>query len=649
MRLLGTFPSHLNSFYYDQLLNLVNSEVLVGGYFGGSSFDASQVTALQALGKDFLSLSLPSAGDRSAADAINSPLGLLRARYDALSSEVSFMVDTIQGLSNDLRNEVSLLDSILAYSGSKLWSSRLAQMGSATSFSWSFEGGYNSVSVDISSSDPHTGLLYPSLPRIETILDCVDGLVYGGLRAPCVPRVFLPKNLTWNYSTMGQSETAYGQDWADLGILESAPRLVFTPTPTVQPERAAALFQVSGSVPGGSVPIYVNLHFVARTTVQTLVVTPGQVVPLSKFRLEEENTSVVSKTQSYVYGVDFTVTKDGYLTSLTLPAGIELDVHFEEYYPAYQCSVNQEVWSPVIMLDAARPYPDETTEFRALGIVNGNFPLTDETGVLTGLTMQLRGLPANEMIFIVSTPASSDYGMPATLQVDMARPAYMTGVSLTPYCSYPMRLTSVTCQSVTGPPTILFTGSVLVDKAMTIAFPRTSVRSLNLSFVQENYTDKQYTVDSPDQLRRDTLSRLQSVLPFSVQALTPSVPTVYHGAQYQFGVESIQGVDSSMASPLGILVTGPYRVAGRPEAMRLDLAEIGTSEVWSYAKSYSAEGAVLSSDLVETLLTPGLAVPVPTAFSLDRATIAYTDFYLKFILRTTSTVVSNFYFQVTHV
>jgi hypothetical protein len=207
----------------------------------------------------------------------------------------------------------------------------------------------------------------------------------------------------------------------------------------------------------------------------------------------------------------------------------------------------------------------------------------------------------------------------------------------------------ITCQGVTGTPVVLFQGSVLIDRPMVLSFPRTSVRSLTLSFTQKNYTIKQYSVATSDKLRRNTLNSLQSVLPFAIRTVAPVPPTLFDGTLYAFGFESILGVDWSSTTIPGVFVTGAYRIAGQPQILRVDTTTIGSVDTWLYSKSYSSTGQLVAANLTGTQLTSGAAIPVPITHVGATTPIAYTDYYLKYILRSVNAMVFNFFLQVTNV
>ena len=648
MKLLGNYSSNLNSFHYAALLALINQAISVGDYAGGKAFDTTAVQQLQQQGQDFESLPLPSAGQRVTDDSINNPLNLLAARYDALQSETSDFSTRVAVLISMLEKDTLLIDQIFAVAEVTDWASRLPQISNAAQFVWDFSAGHGAVSGDIPPVDPTTLATYPARPPQVCVFDCSNGEVHSGIAAPLNSRTFGVKELQWVFDSTGTTEDLYGNDWAELSLLEAGPKLVFSNQPTISPENLSSLIEVSGTVKGGSVPIYVNLQFLPRRRMQTVRLGLGESCKLTPYSVQPDESGIIANGQTYENTYDFTVTQDGTLTSVDLPVDTDLIVYFTEYFPAYQCSINQEDWSDPIMLDLGRPYPDDTTEYTPIALDAGRFPLTDELGTPTGLYMRLMGIPQTEQKFQVTTPAASSYGSKANLVIDLERPAYITGLTLSPFSSFPARLTGVTCEGSGLLPTVLFHGSVLFDRKMTVCFPRTVVRRLTLTFIQENYTFKEYTVDPPDKFRRDTLASLQAVLPFAVRRTAAGLPVSHRGALYEFGLEDIAGVDWNPQVP-GILVTGPYRVAGIPDVLSLALSTRGSVDTWLYSMSYSSAGQKVDENLTGTQLVSGTSIPVPLSDTLDRSLISYTDFYLKFISRSSDAIVEKFFLQVSHV
>jgi hypothetical protein len=646
MKLLGSYSSNLNAFHYEALLALLQESIASGDYAGGKGFDSTAAQDLQAQGKDFESLPLPAAGDRATDEEFNHPLNILSARYSALESETSDFLSRVNELLTMLEKDTALLDQILATAESQAWAAALPQLGNSTQFIWDFAGGYGAVTADIKAIDPRTSIEYSSRPPLVRIMDCATGTVHGGISAPLDTRSFAVKRLQWSYASDGETEELYGADWAKLALLERGPKLTFADTPTY----SADCVDVTGSVKGGTVPIYVNIHFIPRRASKTINLKKNETVKLCDYRVQPDEVDVLLGGQPYTQGVDFTVTQAGMLTSKDLPEGADLTVCYTEYFPAYQCSVNQLNWSNPVMLDSSRPYVDDETEFLPVALNGDKFPITDETGVPTGLYLRLKGVPQDEVSFQVTTPASNSYGARATLTVELEHPAYMTGVTLAPFSSYPATLERVVCHGVVAEPALLFDGSVVLDRKMTLNFERRMVRRLELTFTQTNYTLKEHTVDPPDKLRRDTLSSLQNVLPFAVRRTAPAVPKTYRGAQYEFGFESIQGEDWKAQVP-SVFVTGPYRVYGCPEIARLDLEKLGEVDAYLYFRAYNSAGTKIddNENSAAAQITPGTAIVVSLAESVTRPNVAYADLYLKFVFRSADALAKRFFLQVSRV
>src|SRR5258708_1433405 len=196
------------------------------------------------------------------------------------------------------------------------------------------------------------------------------------------------------------------------------------------------------------------------------------------------------------------------------------------------------------MLDQARPYPDDTTDFLPINIQNGLFPLSDELGVPLGLFLQVIGTPTSEMVLQITTPGSTTFGENAQLVVSLERAAYMSGLRLTPFTNFPVLIQSITAFGFTDNiQTVVLNTPLLLDRSVTIKFPRQLARKFSINVYQQNYSIKEYIAEAPDALRRDTLSNLQSTLPFSVQRPPAAVPQHFEGSMYEFGIQDIAAVD----------------------------------------------------------------------------------------------------------
>ena len=192
----------------------------------------------------------------------------------------------------------------------------------------------------------------------------------------------------------------------------------------------------------------------------------------------------------YFVNESFVIDDISNVTFMGLPDGDPFTVRFTEYYPAYQCSVNETIWSPLIMLDPARPYPDNETVFNPIQLtVNPQdnltlFPITDETGAPSGLTLEMIGKPISPYYFEVTTPAYSQCGATAVLET-IDNPTYTNSLNISPFSVYPTRLVKVetqgfeedTRQTIGAP-------NALVDRPMVLTFPTTLLQSVFLTFYQ---------------------------------------------------------------------------------------------------------------------------------------------------------------------
>jgi hypothetical protein len=368
---------------------------------------------------------------------------------------------------------------------------------------------------------------------------------------------------------------------------------------------------------------------------------------LNSLQVFPDSVSIYAGTKVYFATTDFSVDSSGSILFRDVPDASALTVLFTEKFPAYQCSVNNTDWSPVVMLDPVRPYPDDTTTFLPTNITNGRFPLTDELGTPVGLYMKVLQTPATDYLIRVTTPASGAQPGPiATLTVEFGTSSYMTGISVSPFTDQPLRLLILETQGFTADTRHnVYAGSQILDRQTTFTFPRQLVGKLFLTVAQENYSLKEYTQDPPDKLRRDTLSSLQAGLPFASRRVQPAPLLFHRGAQYDFGLEHIAGVDWSFQIP-GVYVSGPYRLSSCPEVIRFDASFIGSPQFYLCFRAYNSGGVQQDVQLQGLALTSGNSLVFPFASSLNRALVDHVDIFLKIAFRSASDIVERFAFQV---
>ncbi len=666
MQLLGNYQSNLTAYLYEQLLAQLETDISAGEYGGGTLFDTSAAQTIQAEGQSFSTLTLPAAGNTAYVTDVNTPVQTLQARYNAITSEVENMQSTITALLSTIQKESDLIDKTIAAAEIEVWGSQRPYLPTSQVSLWNFESGHGSTSEVYPTTggatyqtDPTNGVAYLTpVPDVSYVLSG-DSTATQGIGSPTIHRNIPVKDIAWSFtpnSGQTQYETIYSNDqtWAYLSTLEPSPILTFgAPVIAVQLPvggSAAGLYTATGSVAGGSLPVYVRILFQPRQ--QNIIVTNligNQVIKLSPFNVTADTVQVFTPTKVFTQGLDYTVNQTSQLTVLLTCAlpGQNVTIMFEEYYPAYQCSIDQTHWSPIFMLDQNRPYPDDTTDFIPIDIQNGNFPLFDELGVPLGLYLQVIGSSTNvaaagEMVLLVTTPGSGTFGETAQLTITLQQTVYMNGLHLEPFTNFSPTITSIVALGFTDAnQTIVVSTPFILDRAVTFKFARQLVRSFVVTFAQTNYALKEYLVQAPDTLRRDTLAQLQSSLPFSVQRPQPGIPQHFEGALYEFGVQNIAAYDDLPNLP-GVFSSGPYLVQGTPEVIRLDceLTNMSTNAVYLGYISYDANDAVLEQN--EIAFTPGTTILYPGAFVAD-----HVDFFVKFVFRNELSVAQALQLQVT--
>lgn len=355
---------------------------------------------------------------------------------------------------------------------------------------------------------------------------------------------------------------------------------------------------------------------------------------------------------------DFVVDDISNITIMNLQDGTPYTVRFTESFPAYQCSVNETVWSPLVMLDPNRPYPDTETSFDPIQIgldAGGHrtlFPITDELGIPTGLTLQVVSRPQYEYYIQVTTPAQPQYGATAVLEIDLSRPTFMNGLVLTPFSGYPIRITKVETESfTTNTRQTVGIPNALIDRPMVLTFATTLLRKIFLTCYQENYNLSEYVVQPPDAIRRNTLFALQTVLPFNVRRPSRAVPIYYRGAQYTLGLEDLAGINDQAQLP-GIFIAGPHNYVGAPDIIRFDASVFDLPNFDAYVcyKAFDASGVLLDSNLNGIEIVPGqcMAFPYSSSSIVSLANIASVDIFLKFVFRSADVVLERYLLQVSH-
>jgi len=638
-------------------LALLNAAISSGDLGGGSSFDNASVLALEAQAQSFASLPTGTSGSRVTDDSFNYPISLLQARLSALEAEANSFTTVSGRLLDILSNETVLLDEILAGDALNQWAASIPQLLGAWAYGWDFSIGQGLKSASLTNVDPANLVVYnQELPTLS-VLNCTSGTLSTGLGAPQVVRTFPIKNASWSYYTTGIPQELYAPDmtWTQLDLLETLPRVAFSASPSAQvifPTGGlsiSGILSFTGQVPGGALPTYVRVLFYPRRNQMNANVSNGVALQLSSYSIDPNSVVVLSTTGSQLYSqaTDFNTDAVGTMTPIDIGVDVPVVVYFSEYWPAYQCSMDQANWSDIVMLDVNRPYRDDETQFAPVNIQDGLFPLTDETGTPTGLYFQPLVLLTKQYTVLVTTPATGAYGPSVVLELDIEQPSFMNSINLSPYAAFPVTLQSVVVEGLTSNvQSTVFSGSFLMEGAVQITFPRQIVNKVYLTMVQESYTIEEYQQVAPDALQRSVMNNLQSSLPFAMRGATPAVPVFYYGYQYEIGFEDMVASDSMPSLP-GVFVQGPLIIQGRPDVMRVDAQTSGTVSMYLCYVAYNAAGVTVDENLQGLPITPSTSIVFPFSSLLDRTTVASVGLSMRFVLRSQDAFVSKYYIQAT--
>jgi hypothetical protein len=651
MQLLGNYQSTLSSSYYQQLVTLLQQAIQAGDFGGGQVFDQAALVALQKQAQNFSTLPQPSAGQVVTDESFNNPLTLLAAQFAALLNESNAFATQLTALLSVLSKDTALIDQLLAEADLQTWASTIPGVTGATQIMWDFGVGYGPIAPLILTgiwTDPATSATYSNNPTLASNLATVllPGLTAtaSGLTCPQNIATVPVNNLTWTYTTGNAQVEVLNQDsWTKLTLLEPQPLINFSSTPSVTP--AASPFVVTGTSNLGSLPVYIQTSFVGRQRHTTASATNGTTISLSPYRVDTDEVFVfvgygTTKQQLLSSATDYTVDQYGNFTPITLAAAATtVDIFFEEEFPAYQCSIDQVNWSPLLMLDPARPYPDGATLFPPIAWSmdsKGNLalPVTDEIGTPTGMYIEIGSAVPTQAYLLqaVGQASPNTVGATALLEIDFAQLSYLTVLRMTPFTTFPMILTKVEIQGITtNTRQTVWSGSTPIDQPTALHLDATLgtnplVSKAFLTFYQPNYSLKQQTVTPPDALRLNVMSQLQAVLPFNARNVVPPPAVVYTGAQYEFGVADVSG--ESWTALSGVFVSGPVRFVGIPELIRFDADFMAGSSGTAYTASTSNTVNKIASALNSEGVLASL-VGFSWAMSNDTSGQA-VDFYLCF-------------------
>jgi hypothetical protein len=668
--LLGKYDSTLSLTQWETLLALVRSGMSEGEYAGGPLFSQDAVDALLAQAQDFSSLPVPSEGQRASADTVNYPLSLLDARFTAVAAEKDKFFKALEQYISVLTLDARQIDRMLSAAEMVFWQSRLPKLDQAQVFAYDVLSTHGPQATDIDQTDPGTGKSYTDLDgNLLPLSDVSFGQTsfVGGLGAPLSSKtIHNAMRLRWNLVRPAvppeHIETLIDgkNTWASLALLPAESLLDYSnPVVSVilpQAQAGATVIRLRGTPLEGNLQVVIKIQFVPRQKLLTFTPTSvGQVIQLSSYNISLTDLLVFSGGNSYFNTADFKL--DGSTKTLTVTnsamVGKIITAIFTEYYPGYQCSVNNLDFSPVVLFDPAQPFPDPSRNWLPILIEDGWYPVMDELGNSLGLEFQPIAKLDTEYLLEITSSGVAGYGAEATLEIDLAEPGFLNGVHLNPFTTLPVRLKSIGVQGLdmNGTPSIMYSGNLLIDRPMSVRFANADgsdvfVSRLFLNLAQENYTLEQVIVPSTDQLRKQTRATLQTIFPVTSRPLNGSLPATVIGAQYDFALRDIAGERWTMSNP-GLVVFGPFAVEAVPEVLRLDYQSAGT--VSSYLMYQITDQAGVKHPAGGNIVfTNGTSVSFLDVLAAAgyAGTIASVNFYLKFVLRDALSVLSRLVLQV---
>lgn len=185
--------------------------------------------------------------------------------------------------------------------------------------------------------------------------------------------------MRWHYHSDGTPEDLITSDWAKLTLLEPSPRISIGPAniTVLAPEGKSVygLFEITGRQADGNLPVFIRTHATERRASRSIKTgSAGTASPITNWSILASDFIVVDEERSYEQGLDFTVDSASRFIAKSATANKTLTIVFTELYPAYQCSTNQQDWSPLVMLDTDRPYVDG--EYKSPVVPDGDLPDT---------------------------------------------------------------------------------------------------------------------------------------------------------------------------------------------------------------------------------------------------------------------------------
>ncbi len=661
-RLLGSYKSNLSTYLYQEMIQILEAAIIAGDYGGGKLFDRSTLEELRLQGQEFDNLPLSAAGQRAYAESINYPMRLLQARFAAVVNETDDFLVTISKLLETLEKDTALAERLLRISKLDPWVAQQATLRRGRKFAIDLTANTGPIAATIPNTDPLTGITNSN--KCQEVCFSYKGdpvrrhvPITAALTSDLKSRLVQPVTFRWHYEDGHKEvEELVGQDWSRISFIHDSPIIDFGPPSieTISPTdgQAGTYFRVTGRQNLDNLALYVRIMFVPRLRVLRTTATADLV--LSQYRINRNEINIYRQDESYFYeeGLDYRIDDLGRIQPTSSMLNQPVTITFQEYFPGYQCSVNEVNWSPIVLFDPSSPYTDAETQFFPLDIKGNTFPLIDESTTPVGLYLEMVSVPDHEyLIKIQSSNVIHSATRKATLEIEFERMYMLNGIRLSSVSNFPLRVRRVYDAisyggQVTRP--IFISGSfeedLILENELTLRFPKQELQRLFIEFHQENYTFKEHVLDAADATRHELL---EGVLPQDASGrgvLTRRIS----GVQYEMSLQHLCGVDVDFRLP-AVVTFGPFQTDNAPAVLKLNTVETGTIEYYFIDQPYDRNGNRITS--VYEMLDPAAVhgVPIypnlPVVYKSTAEEASRIDFYLKVVFRTADSLLEKFVLQ----
>ena len=497
----------------------------------------------------------------------------------------------------------------------------------------------------------------------------------------------VPATLFWRHSLQDLAlaeEVFYSEDSASIEVLlknEDPAGQVDSMVLLPQGQNARDLLDVWIEPGAVRIPIFVRIRFLARRSFFRYDVSvydiPYDPIEISRYNVDRENLFVLSNGELLEEGVHYELDPNNFRLVRLKPAasGKSITFLFTEYFPAYQCSVNNEDWSSPVFLDESRPFAGDLEPIPGFSVMDGRFPVLEENGKFSGIRFRFKdAVIGQEYLFRFSRASSRRRGFPVTLEIELERAAYVNELVLTPEMKYPVRLYKISSeglvtQSNQEPSTLFFSPSgvdigegevsipLFIESGSSREVPY--VRKLFIELEQMNYLLKEQTPEDDEYRARILWSGVQQMFQNLFPAPAFQETDRLFGRQYKIAFRGIRirrmseyrGPATGSNIPV-VLVFGPYRNDARFSAIRVDLDgyRTGIADVQCFLSVdfLDASGAVVAQRNDTAVIqgtTFSRSEAWPDLASLPPAAVR-ADLYLKIVILNPESVVSRFLFQV---